>query len=173
MNRHQRLVIAYLQEEVRVLHEQLGRRPRFNNDQRRRLALKAKTVGRQWLRRFARIVTPDTLLAWHRRLIAQKDDSSQDRMILVGASSLHRAVAQFLRHYHVERNHQGLEKRSSNPSFRCFHPKVTCAVANDSVDSSATITVKLHEIMRGCVFGHYDVHWEKWRDMKRDLADED
>ena len=79
MNCHQQVVIEYLQEEVRVLQEQLGRRPRFNDDQRRRLALKAKTVGRQGLRRFARIVTPDTLLAWHRRLFAQKHDSSQVR----------------------------------------------------------------------------------------------
>jgi hypothetical protein len=33
MNRHQQVVIAYLQAEVRVLQEQLGRRPRFNDDQ--------------------------------------------------------------------------------------------------------------------------------------------
>ena len=79
MNRHQQVVIEYLQEEVRVLQEQLGRRPRFNDDQRRRLALKAKTVGRQGLRRFAHIVTPDTLLAWHRRLVARKYDSSKAR----------------------------------------------------------------------------------------------
>lgn len=72
MNRHQQVVIEYLQEEVRVLQKQLGRRPRFNDDQRCRLALKAKTVGREGFRRFARIVTPDTLLAWHRRLVARK-----------------------------------------------------------------------------------------------------
>ena len=79
MNRQQQVVIEYLQEEVHILQEQLGRRPRFNDDQRRRLALKAKTVGRQGLRRFARIVTPDTLLAWHRRLIARKYDFSTVR----------------------------------------------------------------------------------------------
>jgi len=79
MNRHQQVLIEYLQEEVRVLQEQLGRRPQFNDDQRRRLARKAKTVGRKGLRRFARIVTPDTLLAWHRRLLAQKYDSSKVR----------------------------------------------------------------------------------------------
>jgi len=79
LNRQQQVVIEYLQEEVRVLQEQLGRRSRFNDDQRRRLALKAKTVGRKGLRRFARTVTPDTLLAWHRRLMAQKYDSSRVR----------------------------------------------------------------------------------------------
>ena len=78
MNRQQQVVIEYLQEEVHVLQEQLGRGPRYD-DQRRRLALKAKTVGRRGLRRFARIVTPDTLLAWHRRLIARKYDFSTVR----------------------------------------------------------------------------------------------
>ena len=79
MNRHQQVVIEYLQEEIRVLKEQMGKRPRFNNDQRRRLAVKGKSVGRKDLLRLASIVTPDTLLAWHRRLIAQKYDTSQKR----------------------------------------------------------------------------------------------
>jgi hypothetical protein len=47
MNRHQQVVIEYLQEEIRVLKEQMGKRPRFNNDQRRRLAVKGKSVGRK------------------------------------------------------------------------------------------------------------------------------
>src|ERR1700681_2747995 len=79
MNGHQQVVIEYLQEEIRVLKEQLGKRPRFDDDQRRRLALKGKPVGRKGLLRFASIVTPDTLLAWHRRLIAKKYDSSTKR----------------------------------------------------------------------------------------------
>jgi hypothetical protein len=40
MNHRQQLIIEYLQEEIRVLQEQLGKRPRFNDDQRRRLAAK-------------------------------------------------------------------------------------------------------------------------------------
>ena len=79
MNRHQQGVIEYLREEIHVLKEQLGKRPRFNDDQRRRLAVKGKNIGRKGLLRFATIVTPDTLLAWHRRLIAQKYDSSKKR----------------------------------------------------------------------------------------------
>src|SRR6516162_9694779 len=80
MNQRQLQVIDYLREENRVLREQLGeRRLRFTDDQRRRLATKAKGVGRKLLREVATIVTPETLLAWHRRLIAQKYDGSGKR----------------------------------------------------------------------------------------------
>ena len=80
MNQHQRDVIDYLHEENRVLREQLGpRRVQFTDAQRRRLAANAKTLGRRVLRDFATIVTPDTLLAWHRTLIAKKYDASKRR----------------------------------------------------------------------------------------------
>lgn len=73
VNRHQADVIAYLVEENRVLKEQMrGRALRLNDDQRRRLAAKAKLLGRQALNKVATIVTPDTLMRWHRRLIALK-----------------------------------------------------------------------------------------------------
>jgi hypothetical protein len=46
MNQRQQQVIEYLQEENRVLREQTGRRRlRFTDDQRRRLAVKAKVFG--------------------------------------------------------------------------------------------------------------------------------
>jgi len=77
MNQHQQQVIEYLMEENRVLQEQMGtRRMRFSDDQRRRLAVKAKKLGRKLLSEVARIVTPQTLLAWHRKLIAKKYDGS-------------------------------------------------------------------------------------------------
>src|SRR5216684_5761446 len=80
VNQQQREVIDYLQEENRALREQLGlRRLRFTDDQRRRLAAKAKILGRRVLRDIATIVTPDTLLAWPRRLIAQQYDGSARR----------------------------------------------------------------------------------------------
>jgi transposase InsO family protein len=79
MNRSQQDVIEYLQEEIRVLKELLGKKPRLNDDQRRRLAGKGKRLGRKALDRFASLVTPGTLLAWHRRLNAQKYDSSKVR----------------------------------------------------------------------------------------------
>ena len=77
INRHQQAVIEYLQEENRILKEQLnGRRPRLTDDQRRSLAVKGKVLGRRVLSEVAGIVTPDTILAWHRKLIAQKWDFS-------------------------------------------------------------------------------------------------
>jgi hypothetical protein len=80
MNRHQQQTIEYLREENRVLREQLGdRRLRFNDDQRRRLAVRAKGLGRKLLAEVATLVTPDTLLAWHRKLIAQKYDGHDKR----------------------------------------------------------------------------------------------
>ena len=80
MNQQQLQLIHYLREENRVLREQLGpKRLRFNDDQRRRLAAKAKGVARKLLREVAAIVTPETLRAWHRRLIAQKYDGSGKR----------------------------------------------------------------------------------------------
>ena len=80
MNQHQLQVNDYLREENRVLREQLGdERFRFSDDQRRRLAAKAKELGRKLLAEVATIVTPETLLAWHRRLIAQKYDGTANR----------------------------------------------------------------------------------------------
>jgi len=79
INRHQQFVIEYLQEEVKVLREQLGKKPRFTDDQRCRLAAKAQKIGRDALRRVGSIVSPKTLLEWHRRLIARKYDGSRRR----------------------------------------------------------------------------------------------
>ena len=55
------------------------RRIRFNDNQRRRLAARAKGLGRKLLAEVVTIVTPETLLAWHRKLIAQKYDGTRKR----------------------------------------------------------------------------------------------
>jgi hypothetical protein len=73
MNRHQQAVIEYLQEENRILLEQLGGKPKRPTDaQRIRLARKAKLVGRRRLGKLATLATPDTLLRWFRVMVAKK-----------------------------------------------------------------------------------------------------
>jgi hypothetical protein len=73
LDRRERETIAYLIEENRLLRRQLGRRRlRLTDDDRRRLAARAYRVGRAALRQIATIATPDTLLRWHRQLIARK-----------------------------------------------------------------------------------------------------
>ena len=75
-----RAVNAYLKEENRVLRELHGKkRLRFTDDQRRRLGAKGHALGRRMLREFEPIVTPDTILRWHRELIARKYDGSAQR----------------------------------------------------------------------------------------------
>src|SRR5262245_61536067 len=71
----QRDVIAFLREENRVLKAQLGSRRiriQLHDDQRRRLAVLGRRLGRSLLRDVATLATPDTILRWHRELIARK-----------------------------------------------------------------------------------------------------
>lgn len=80
VNRHQREAIEYLKAENVALREQLGgKRIRFTDAQRRRLARAAKPLGRALLRELSPIVTPDTLLRWYRELVAAKYDGSAKR----------------------------------------------------------------------------------------------
>ena len=73
VNRPQLDVIDYLQEENRVLKERRGgRRIRFTDAERRRLARKAHALGRKVLNELETLVTPDTLLRWHQELVASK-----------------------------------------------------------------------------------------------------
>lgn len=81
LNREQAKVVEYLREENRVLREQLGkRRLRLTDSQRARLAAKAKALGRLALAAMTTIVTPDTLLRWHRLLIAAKHTHRRNRV---------------------------------------------------------------------------------------------
>jgi transposase InsO family protein len=80
VQRHQQQVITYLIEENRVLKAQRnGRRLCLTDTERRRLAALAHPLGRKCLKEMATIATPDTLLRWYHRLIAQKFDGSTHR----------------------------------------------------------------------------------------------
>jgi putative transposase len=73
VHRQQLIVIHFLQAENRILKERLrGKRIRFTDAERALLARKAKAVGRKALLELDTFVSPDTLMRWHRRLVAQK-----------------------------------------------------------------------------------------------------
>jgi len=73
-------VIEYLRTENQVLKEKLGkRRILLNDDQRRRLAVKGKILGRKRLEEIGTLFTPDTILRGYRMLVAKKWDYSKNR----------------------------------------------------------------------------------------------
>jgi transposase InsO family protein len=80
VHRRQLIVIEFLQAENQLLKERLsGKRIRFTEAERALLARKAKAVGRKALLQLDTLVSPDTLMRWHRRLVAQKWDFSKRR----------------------------------------------------------------------------------------------
>jgi transposase InsO family protein len=77
MNRQQQDAISYLRVENQVLREKLGqKRIILNDNQKRRLAAAAMKLGKDVLRQFGTLFSPDTILRWNRMLIASKYDGS-------------------------------------------------------------------------------------------------
>ena len=77
MNRQQQDAIEYLRTENRILREKLGhKRIILNESQKRRLATAAMKLGRDLLRQCGTLFSPDTLIRWHRWLVARKYDGS-------------------------------------------------------------------------------------------------
>jgi len=80
INRNQQDMIEYLKAENKILREKLGKkRLLLNDDQRRRLAVLGKKLSRKALTEICEVFSPDTILRWHRMLIAQKYDGSKRR----------------------------------------------------------------------------------------------
>jgi len=69
----------YLVTENRILRHQLKGRLRLSDGERKALAVIGQQLGTQALTAVAQIVKPETILAWHRTLVAQKFDGSQQR----------------------------------------------------------------------------------------------
>jgi len=83
MNRQQPEVIEFLREENRILREKLGgKRLLLNAEQKWRLAAKGKALGRRLLEQFGTLFSPQTILRWHRLLIARKYDDSPIRRLV-------------------------------------------------------------------------------------------
>ena len=73
VHREQQKIIEFYQAELEaVMKAQGNKRLLLTDDQRRLLAVKGKSLGRKALMELTTIVTPDTILRWHRTLAAQK-----------------------------------------------------------------------------------------------------
>src|SRR5467141_4296271 len=69
----------YLVTENRILRNQIKGRVHLSDGERKTLAVIGQKLGQQALKDVATIVKPDTILAWHRTLVAQKFDGAQQR----------------------------------------------------------------------------------------------
>ena len=80
VNEHQQQIIEFQNAQIETLLKKLGKkRLLLNDDQRRLLAVKAHAIGRKTLLEMTTTFTPDTILRWHRELVARKFDSSDKR----------------------------------------------------------------------------------------------
>ena len=73
VNQRQQQIIEFQNAEIEALLKKLGKKRVLLTDaQRRNLAVKGKALGRKALMELTTIVTPDTILRWHRELVAKK-----------------------------------------------------------------------------------------------------
>ena len=97
VQRQQQQIIEFQNEQIKVLLERQGKkRILLTDDQRRRLAVKGKALGRKALSELTTIVTPDTILRWHRELVAAKWDYSEKRPRKPGRPPISDEVSQLI-----------------------------------------------------------------------------
>jgi hypothetical protein len=70
---------GFLIAENRLLRKQITGHIRLSDGERKTLVEIGKQLGKRALEEIATIVQPDTILAWHRKLVAQKFDGSKSR----------------------------------------------------------------------------------------------
>lgn len=91
-NERQQRIIEFQNDQIEALLKKLGKkRVLLTDDQRRVLAVKGPALGRKALLELTTIVTPDTILRWHRELVAKKWDHT-DRRKTVGRPRLRQVI---------------------------------------------------------------------------------
>ncbi len=111
VHRQQQQAIEYLRTENQVLKEKFGKkRILLNDNQRRRLAVKGKVLGRKALQQIATIVTPDTILRWHRKLVAKKWDYSNRRQKKPGRPRIRQIIVDLILRFAKENPTWGFDR---------------------------------------------------------------
>ena len=105
-----------------MLREQVGtKRVLLNDDQRRRLAVKGKVLGRKRLAEVGTLFTPDTILRWHRELVAQKWDYSERRKNQVGRPRIRQVIVDLVLRLAKENPRWGYDRIQGGLSNVGYH----------------------------------------------------
>src|SRR4030095_5731236 len=99
----------YVVEENRILRNQIDGRVQLTDAERQTLAAIGKKLGKQALAEVATIVKPATILAWHRKLVAQKFDGSEQRKS-VGRPRVDKEIEDLVMHMAKENRSWGYDR---------------------------------------------------------------
>jgi hypothetical protein len=99
----------YLVTENKIPRGKIRGRPRLSDGERKTLVVIGKQLGRKALQEVASIVKPDTILAWHRRLVAKKFDGSKKRKY-PGRPSIHAEVEELILRFANENKSWGYDR---------------------------------------------------------------
>ncbi|MDP6118559.1 MAG: hypothetical protein QGG53_42375, partial [Planctomycetota bacterium] len=109
-NERQQQIIEFQNAQIETLLKQLGKkRLLLDDNERRMLAVKAHTLGRKALLELTTIVTPETLLRWHRKLVAKKWDYS-NKQKSVGRPRIRQAIVDLIIRYAKENPTWGYDR---------------------------------------------------------------
>ena len=139
-------MIEYLQTENRVLIEKFGkRRILLSDDQRRRLAVKGQILGRKRLEEVGTLFTPDTMMRWHRTLVAKKWDCSDRREKKPGRPRIRQVIVDLTVKF---------AKQNPTWGFKASSPKLAIRFAIPRLAISSKLTVlnlllRVNELERG------------------------
>ncbi|MCH7685308.1 MAG: DDE-type integrase/transposase/recombinase [Planctomycetes bacterium] len=111
IHRRQQEIIEFQNTEIISLMQSQGKkRILLTHDQRRLLAVKGKALGRKTLRELTTIVTPDTILRWHRELVAQKWDYSDRRKKKPGRPRIRQIIVDLILRFAKENTTWGYDR---------------------------------------------------------------
>lgn len=141
VRREQEKQIEYLQVECQILREKIGgNRVLLTDDQRRRLAVKGKALGRRQLEEVTIIAQADTVLRWHRELIEKPEQRSNSRRA-AGRPRIDQEVAGLVLRMARENESWGYKRiqgQLSNVGFRIGKSSVANILKAHGIESAPT-----------------------------------
>ena len=137
VHREQQKIIEFYQAELEAVMKAQGKkRLLLTDDQRRLLAVKGKSLGRKALMELTTIVTPDTILRWHRTLVAKKWDYSDQRKS-VGRPRIRQVIVDLILRFANENPTWGYDRiQGAWPMSATTSPTRLWATFSSSTESS-------------------------------------